>query len=118
MNRFDHDLLVEHSLRIPQARVLAFSRDGRSIVYNTEGGLYLRSLGELEAQLIPGTEEQMGGPAFSNDGLWIAYGIGGGTLRRISINGGAPVTITTEGDPHLILPPALAPAPDPPPYLN
>ena len=35
------------------------SPDGRRFVYNTGKGLYLRTMGELEARLIPGTEEDL-----------------------------------------------------------
>ncbi|MCZ6812296.1 MAG: hypothetical protein O7D97_09865, partial [Planctomycetota bacterium] len=35
--------------------IIALSPDGRRLVYYTPEGLYLRSMGELEAQRIPGT---------------------------------------------------------------
>jgi serine/threonine protein kinase len=54
-------------------RSLAVSPDGRYLVYGAKGGLYLRRLDELEAQLIPGTEGNPEQPFFSPDGKWIGY---------------------------------------------
>ena len=73
--------------------MLAFSPDGRRIVYSTNQGLYLRSMGELEARLIPGTAEFLANPFFSSDGQSLAYSQGG-QLKRIAISGGAPVLVT------------------------
>ena len=52
----------------------AVSPMGDQIVYGTSDGLYLRSMAEWEASLIPGTEgEDSVGPFFSPDGEWIGY---------------------------------------------
>jgi serine/threonine-protein kinase len=71
--------------------VLALSPEGRTFVYNTVGGLYLRDLSALEARLIPGTEAPLMNPFFSPDGQSIAYFDGG--LKRIRVTGGAPSVI-------------------------
>jgi serine/threonine-protein kinase len=47
---------------------LAVSPDGKQFVYSTTKGLYLRSVDELTAKLIVGTEGSTGQPFFSPDG--------------------------------------------------
>jgi serine/threonine protein kinase len=75
-------------------RALTVSPDGSQFVYKTEGGLYLRPIGELDARLISGTEENPQKPFFSPDGQWIGYVSGSDRkLKKISINGGAPVSL-------------------------
>ena len=94
--RFDYDLPVDHNLRNTGRPIMALSPDGRRFVYNTFAGLYLRTIGELEAQLIPGTDEDLLNPFFSPDGQSIAYYVfGAGQLKRIAISGGAPVVIAS-----------------------
>jgi serine/threonine-protein kinase len=69
-------------------------------VYNATGGLYVRTLDELESRVIPGTEESASSPFFSPDGRSVAFSQGG-QLKRIALNGGSPVVIapvpTTSG---------------------
>jgi hypothetical protein len=72
--------------------VLALSPDGRRFVYNTTDGLYVRSMDELEARLIPGTEENLQNLFFSPDGQSVAY-FANNQLKRIALSGGAPVVI-------------------------
>jgi len=85
-------------------QLLTFAPDGRHFVYRTPGGLFLRTMGELDARLIPGTVPQSSGgliynPVFSPDGESIGYFVATGEVRRIAISGGAPVVIakTEEG---------------------
>ncbi len=94
VNRFDHDIPVGQTFRFPAFNVLAFSRDGRSIVYNTTDGLYLRPMDAREARLIPGTEEPLAAPEFSPDGQSIVFLTPGDVLNRMSISGGAAVELT------------------------
>ena len=100
VNRFDYDVPGEQAFRNQSRSVVALSPDGRHFVYNTVQGLYLRTMGELEARLIPGTEAPGGEPFFSPDGQSIAYFLFNGEMKRISINGGAAVTITDVGGPN------------------
>ena len=93
VNRFDYDIPVGQNFSNANRRVLAVSPDGRHFVYNTEDGLYLRSMGELEARLIPGTGSNLYSPSFSPDGQSVIYAAFPGHLRRIAISGGAPVVI-------------------------
>jgi|RhiMethySRZTD1v2_1073278.scaffolds.fasta_scaffold00858_15 eukaryotic-like serine/threonine-protein kinase len=77
--------------------VLAISPDGSRIVYSADRRLYLRSLSELEARPIAGTETPVGqvsAPVFSPDGQSIAFVSGRpASIKRISVTGGAAVTI-------------------------
>ena len=56
----------------------------------------------LAARIIPGTEEVgLTNPFFSPDGEWVGYYSALGTsLRKISIAGGAPVTIGPANNPY------------------
>jgi serine/threonine protein kinase len=58
--RLYHDLPSGQQLYKPNgAPALAVSPDGRQFVYSTSGGLYLRSVDELNAKLIAGTENRI-----------------------------------------------------------
>jgi hypothetical protein len=100
LSRFDHHVPPDQTFRSNGRAVLALSADGRHFVYNTERGLYLRSMGALEAQLIPGTETRPGhvdlqvpaGPFFAPGGESVGY-FEGGELKRIDVSGGAPFVI-------------------------
>ncbi len=92
--RFDHKLADGLSFRAARYDVIAVSPDGRSVVYNTSAGLYLLSVDEFDARLIPGTEERIVNLTFSPDSLWLAYWSGADQqLQKISVNGGAPVVL-------------------------
>jgi serine/threonine protein kinase len=97
VSRFDHVLSEGLSFRGTGSQVMALSADGRHFVYNTQEGLYLRSMDELETRLIPGTEAglSLAGPFFSPDGETVGY-FQAGELKRLAITGGAPVVIATE----------------------
>ncbi len=81
---------------------VALSPDGLQLAFVARGGLHVRSLSELEPRtLVQLTEEERSrspagtivSPVFSPDGQWIAYWSPEGTLRRVSVAGGAPVTL-------------------------
>jgi serine/threonine-protein kinase len=106
--RFDYVLPAGQQFQVTQRPVIATSPDGRHFVYQTTEGLHLRSMGDLEAKLIPGTEENLISPFISPDGQWVAYfDFGGrtslagdispaaatGQLKKIAIRGGAPVIL-------------------------
>ncbi len=67
---------------------LAVSPDGKQFVYTTPKGLYLRSLNDLTAKLISGTEGSTSNPFFSPDGKWVGYA-SNSKLKKIAVNGGA-----------------------------
>jgi len=75
--------------------IVALSRDGTYLAYAaTHGGttqLYLRSMDQLEAKPLPGTDDASY-PFFSPDGQWLGF-FAGSKLRKVSVNGGVPVVI-------------------------
>jgi serine/threonine-protein kinase len=77
--------------------VIAVSPDGQRFVYDTNEGLVLRSLNDLEAHVIPGTEAGLSNPFFSPDGQSIGY-FQDGQLKRLAIGGGASVVIAPVRD--------------------
>ena len=92
VSRFDYDFPDSQGFRNNCCNVGALSPDGRSFVYNTASGLYLRAFGDLEARLILGTEEFLTSSFFSPDGQSVAY-FQEDQLKRIGVRGGAPVAI-------------------------
>ena len=81
---------------------LAVSPDGSKIVYNTAGGLYVRSMNQPTAKLILSADTGPRQPFFSPDGQWIGYwSQGDNQLKKISINGGEPVILAKTSNPAL-----------------
>jgi hypothetical protein len=75
--------------------VVAISPDGTQM-YVANRRLYLRRMGQMEANAIPGAEEPRGvtSPVFSPDGRSIAFFDNAElVLKRIAVTGGAAVTI-------------------------
>ena len=94
VTRFDYVLPEGQQFRDTGRPVMALSADGRHFVYNTSQGLFLRAMGTLEPQLIPGTGADLSSPFFSPDGQSVAYWDPAATqLKRIELTGGAPVVI-------------------------
>jgi serine/threonine-protein kinase len=92
--RFDYELPEGQQFTNTPNSVLAISPDGKQFVYSTPQGLYLRSVDDLTAKLIPGTEGNPELPLFSPDGQWIGYfSPSDGKLKKISTHGGAPVVL-------------------------
>jgi serine/threonine protein kinase len=92
--RFDYDLPEGQQFTRIGFPVLAISPDGKQFVYATSKGLYLRSLDEWKPSRISGTEESTESPFFSPNGKWVGYfSIGDQKLKKISIDGGAPVNL-------------------------
>ena len=90
--RFTHTLAEDQQFRNTGRTVVAVSADGRQFVYNTSGGLYLRSLDGLTARLVQGTEGSLTNPFFSPDGQWIGF-YAGEELRKIPVAGGTAVVL-------------------------
>jgi serine/threonine-protein kinase len=83
-------------------QLVAISPDGAQMVYVANQRLYLRSMADLEARPIPGTEITQGvlNPVFSPDGRSIAFwSAADQTLKRIAVTGGAAVTICPAATP-------------------
>jgi Tol biopolymer transport system component len=74
---------------------VALSADGTHLAYVARRGdtqqLYLRAMDSLEARPIPDTEGAAN-PFFSPDGQWLGF-FAGGKLKKVSVNGGAAVTV-------------------------
>ena len=77
-------------------RNILISPDGKHIAYVGRTAsitrIYLRSLTDLEAQPLSGTENLRGTPFFSSDSESLAF-FANGALRKISLEGGPPVTL-------------------------
>jgi len=93
--RFEYALPEDQQLISSSTRpVLALSADGRRLVYSTTKGLFLRSVDQSAAKLIPGTGGFPQQPFFSPDGKWIGYWSGKDlTLNKVTIDGGSPVAL-------------------------
>jgi len=91
VTRFAYDMPTEQVMRNNGRPALAISPDGRRFVYNTTDGLFVRSMDELEARLLPGTQAAVA-PFFSPDGQSIGYHENG-QLMRLAVSGGAPVSV-------------------------
>jgi serine/threonine protein kinase/Tol biopolymer transport system component len=95
--RFDYNLPDDQQLNISGAisgHTIAVSPDGGQFVYSTSKGLYLRSMDELGARLVPGTDSNPQSPFFSPDGQWLGYwSQTDNKLKKIAISGGAPAIL-------------------------
>jgi Tol biopolymer transport system component len=94
--RFSHVLPTGLGFRYSDRNVLAVSPDGQRYVFHTPRGLYLRSMDEGEARLLPGTDEPLESPFFSPDGQSVGY-FQAGRLKRLAMAGGSPVVIAPAG---------------------
>ncbi|MFC2142139.1 protein kinase [Acidobacteriota bacterium] len=78
---------------------IALSPDGTKLIFSagTDQGscLYLRSMSEMEASPIEGTESGIG-PFFSPDGQWVGFWAAG-KLLKTSLDGGPPIIICDTG---------------------
>jgi serine/threonine-protein kinase len=89
-------VLVPDETALPrsQSPILDLSRDGRALLFVSEGKqrtIFWRSFDSLRLRSVAGTvgaEE----PALSPDGRWIAF-FAGGFLRKIPVEGGTPTTL-------------------------
>jgi Tol biopolymer transport system component/predicted Ser/Thr protein kinase len=74
---------------------VTLSPDGTHLAYVARQSgiqqLYLRAMDSLEARPIPGTEGATE-PFFSPDGQWVGF-FAGGTLKKVSVSGGAALTL-------------------------
>jgi len=81
---------------LAQGTALALSPDGDRIAFvgrDADGPprIYTRRVDALRASPLPGTEGAHT-PFFSPDGGWVAF-FAGGSLRKVSVNGGAPLEL-------------------------
>jgi len=87
--------IASGQLQYDTFRTLAISPDGKTVAWvESEGGIWrinLRRLEEVDAHTLAGTEnaQQL---FFSPDSKWLGF-FAGGKLKKISLGGGAPVTV-------------------------
>src|SRR5262245_56064307 len=85
-------------------RLLAISPDGSRVAYVSNSGLYVRSLSASQPKKLVANESEgirIPNIAFSPDGQFIAfYSASDQTLKRISVSGGAPVTLCATAAPN------------------
>src|SRR5262249_50931836 len=67
-----------HTISRTDRQSIAISPDGRQLVYVDNGRLFVRSMSDLEAKPIPGTDTSLvtlgtSSPVFSPDGQWVAF---------------------------------------------
>ena len=92
ITRFTIPLPGTGAMSLGLGRAVAISPDGTQVAFVSGGGLYVRSLAELEPKLI---NNGGGTPVFSPDGGSIAFFSTdqGGTVKRIASTGGPAVTL-------------------------
>jgi len=93
----DVSLVIAEGASAPAGNAAVVSPDGSQLAFvaRPHGGgaprLYVRRLDQLTATPLAGTENAVG-PFFSPDGQWLGF-FGGGTLKKIAVTGGTPVTL-------------------------
>jgi serine/threonine protein kinase/Tol biopolymer transport system component len=92
---FYHELPEGQQFNAPLPLVVGVSPDGRKFLYCANDGLFLRSIGEMDAQLIAGTADDIPlWPFFSPDGEWIVYfSISDRKLKKIAMGGRTPIAL-------------------------
>jgi serine/threonine protein kinase len=90
-----YELPEDQHFNVAQGDIpLAVSPDGSQFAYSTTKGIYIRSLNELDARLISGTDEDAQSLFFSPDGQSIGYfSSADGKLKSISTSGGTPTKL-------------------------
>src|SRR5262249_41704411 len=87
----------DRNLDVTNGPAVRLSPDGLRVAYvtveakATTGQLYVRELDQPAAVLLEGTGDAAA-PFFSPDGQWIGF-FSGGTLKKVSVRGGAPVEL-------------------------
>ncbi len=85
-------------------RMLDISPDGTRLAFIAEENgvrrLYLRSMDQLDARSVEGTEGARGGPFFSPDGEWVGFHVPvaeranrAGVLKKVPVSGGTVHTL-------------------------
>lgn len=76
--------------------VLALSPDGSHLAYvSATYQLFLRAMDSTEARPLYSSPEGAFDPFFSPDGQWLGFLQSNGAVKKISVNGGAPVTLNS-----------------------
>ena len=95
-------LPADVSMALLRGSSVVLSPDGRQLAFvgRAKGKvqLYLRSLDRFESRPLEGTDEAAN-PFFSPDGRWLGF-FADGKLKKVSLDGGAPVTIADARTPR------------------
>ncbi len=98
--RFTHNLPKDQTFTSRGRPVVASSPDGTKFVYLANNQLYVRSMNDLTAVPIQGTEDNISSPFFSRDGQWIGYWSRvDGQLKKIPVTGGTPIPLCDAANP-------------------
>ena len=96
--RFSIPLATDDTFSYSGRHVVAVSPAGTHVVYTVNRGLSLRPVDQLQATPVSGTEAGARSPFFSRDGQQIGF-YAAGQLQRVSISGGASVTLAEADNP-------------------
>ena len=96
-------LPADVTLAFGRGSSVVLSPDGQRLVYtgrspDKQVRLYVRALDRYESHPLPGTEGAAN-PFFSLDGRWIGF-FADGRLKKVSLDGGAPVTLADVRNPR------------------
>ncbi len=90
------------TLALGRGSAVAVSPDGRRLAFTGRAKgkvqLYVRPLDRFESQPIAGTDGAAN-PFFSPDGQWVGF-FADGKLKKVSLDGGAPVVVTDARTPR------------------
>ena len=75
----------------PEVLGIALSPDASKLVYAGALGLMVRSMGDLDIHLIPGTANASA-PFFSPDGKWVAF-LADARIKKVPVGGGTPAIV-------------------------
>jgi Tol biopolymer transport system component len=92
--RFAYDLPIDQNFSRPGRRPLALSPDGTRLLYVANRQIYLKSISDLDAAPIRGTNDDPSDASFSSDGQWVMYwSVASGELKKIPVTGGASTAL-------------------------
>jgi serine/threonine protein kinase len=98
ITRFYQELPADQQFINPNLPALTVSPDGKKIAYNTNKGIFLRSIEAWDARLISDANDAPSNPFFSPDARWIGYwSAAENKLKKIALSGGPPISLCDAG---------------------